>query len=78
MTEPPKDLVLEQLRLLRGDFERMEHKFDEMSHTVGAMAQTMISVKRDVRRLTDTVEIHAAAIDEHGKRLDVLEHRDNA
>jgi hypothetical protein len=55
MTEPPKDLVLEQLRLLRGDFERIECKFDDMSHTVGAMAQTMVSVRRDVRRLTDTI-----------------------
>jgi hypothetical protein len=79
MTEPPKDLVLEQLRLLRGDFERMETKFDtqldELSHKVGSIAQTLIVMQRDIRRLTDTVEIHGAAIAEHTARFDRLENR---
>ena len=86
MTNEPKDLVLEQLRLMRSDFERLEAKFDgkfdDLAHKMGMMAQTLVAVqrdlkevKRDVSVLKDTVGTFGIAVDEHTIRLDRLENR---
>ena len=44
MTSEPKDLVLEQLRLLRGDFERMDSKLDDLTHKMGLMAPNAYAI----------------------------------
>ena len=75
MADEPKDIVLEQLRLIRADIGTMDQKIDALDHKVGAMAQTLIGVQRDIRRLTDTVGTLGAAVDEHTHRLDRIEQR---
>lgn len=86
MTSEPDNIVLEQLRLLRADLARIENKtdskFDDLTHKVGMMAQTLVAmqrdlngIKRDVSGLKDTVGTLGIAIDEHTLRLDRMENR---
>jgi hypothetical protein len=86
MTSEPENIVLEQLRLLRADIARIESKFDvkfdDLTHKMGMMAQTLVAVqrdlkevKRDVSVLKDTVGTFGIAVDEHTIRLDRLESR---
>jgi hypothetical protein len=46
-----------------------------LDHKVGSLAQTLVGVQRDIRRLTDTLGTLGAAVDEHTHRLDRIEAR---
>jgi hypothetical protein len=79
MTSEPENIVLEQLRLTRADIARMETKFDakfdDLSHKVGSLAQTLVAVQRDVKGLRDSVTTLGIATDEHTSRLERIEKR---
>lgn len=79
MTPAPENIVLEQLRLVREEMAAMRgelnQKIDALDHKVGSLAQTLIGVQRDIRRLTDSAGTLGAAVDEHTHRLDRIEKR---
>jgi predicted nucleic acid-binding Zn-ribbon protein len=84
MTEEPNNIVLQQLRLIRDEIAVMK---DEVTHKIGAMAETLVGVKRDISILRTTitsveVSVHGArqdiatlsiAVDEHTHRLERIE-----
>jgi septal ring factor EnvC (AmiA/AmiB activator) len=77
MTDEPENLTLKQLALLR---EEMREGFAAVNKNVAAMAQTLVSVqrdvkelKRDVARLDETVTTLTIAVAGHNDRLDVIE-----
>lgn len=73
MAHEPDNLVLKQLALLRDDVEamgrRMDEKRDALGHKVGAVAQTLIAVQRDIRSLQREVATLGVGVDEHTHRL---------
>ena len=79
MDDAPDNLILKQLAQLRGamddGFAKIERRIDTLDHKVGALAQTLLGVQCDVRRLSDNVETLAAVVDEHTHRLDRIEKR---
>jgi len=81
MGHEPENMVLKQLAALRGQmqagFDNLTKKVDGLDHKVGAMAQTMIGVQKDIRQLTNSVGTLGAAVDEHTHRLDRIETRLN-
>jgi hypothetical protein len=81
MADEPDNIVLKQLAVLRGEmqagFATITQKVDALDHKVGAMAQTLIGVQKDIRQLTNSVGTLGAAVDEHTHRLDRIETRLN-
>jgi hypothetical protein len=69
MTDEIDNLTLEQLRLVRADFGRMEHKFDGLAHKMGMMAQTLIAVQRDLKDVKRVVVRHARANEDFRRQL---------
>ncbi len=80
----PDNIVLEQLRLIRADIGMMK---DELGRKIGALAKSLVGIKKDIRIL-DTrmdaldVAVHrvgqdigtlAMAVDEHTHRLEGIE-----
>jgi hypothetical protein len=78
MTEP-ESLILKQLAAICNDIAsaRAETRadIDQLNHKVGTIAQTLVSVQRDVSVLKDSVGTLAIAIDEQSHRLDRIEKR---
>jgi len=77
MTEEPENIVLKQLSILRGE---MQEGFAVLNKNVGALAQTLVGVQRDIRALQrdvgslkDSVATLGIAVDEHSRRLDRIE-----
>ena len=75
MSESSDNMVLELLRAIRAEQA-------DMSSKMGAMAQSMVSVRKDINRLDETtqglradVRMIAIAVDEHTQRLDKIEAR---
>jgi hypothetical protein len=54
-------------------FANVSRRIDVLDQKVGSLAQTLVGVQRDIRRLTDTVGTLGAAVDEHMHRLDRIE-----
>jgi ABC-type transporter Mla subunit MlaD len=81
MADEPENMVLKQLAALRGEmqqgFDNLTKKVDALDHKVGAMAQTLIGVQKDIRHLINSVGTLGAAVDEHTHRLDRIETRLN-
>lgn len=86
MTIEPDNIILQQLRLIRSDIGSMK---DEIDHKLGAMAETLIGIKRSIQILdtrVDNLDVSVLrigkdivtitiAIDEHTNRLDKIEKR---
>jgi chromosome segregation ATPase len=79
MTAVPENLVLKQLSSLRAE---MQEGFAEIRTTaaqtnekLGAVAQTLVGLQRDVRNLQREVATLGVAVDEHTHRLDRIEKR---
>jgi hypothetical protein len=77
MSDEPENLVLKQLAGLR---DEMREGFAAVNKNIGAMAQTLVGVqrdvkelKRDVARLDETVTTLTIAVAAHNDRLDVIE-----
>ena len=73
MAKQPENLVLELLRVIRSEQS-------EMSAKIGAMAQSMVSMRKDINSLESAVQgvradvrMIAIAVDEHTNRLDKIE-----
>ena len=84
MTKSPDNLVLELLRSIRTDQTAMRSEMtalrDETNRKIGALAESMVSMRKDINVLTDSVngmraEIRmiALAVDEHTQRLDRID-----
>ena len=84
MAEQTDNLVIEMLRAIRAEQEsmRMEFRTDiaELNLKVGTLAQSMVSMRKDINGLEDAVRgmgndmrVIALAVDEHTHRLDRIE-----
>jgi hypothetical protein len=69
------DMIWKRLEEVQTGQGTITQKIDALDHRVGSLAQTLLGVQRDLRRLSDTVETIAAAVDEHTHRLDRIEKR---
>ena len=69
------DMIWKRLEDLQTGQGTIMQKIDTLDHKVGSLAQTLLGVQRDVRRLSDTVETLATVVDEHTHRLDRIEKR---
>jgi hypothetical protein len=70
MAEEPENLTLKQLAALRSD---MQAGFAALNTKVGAIAQTLVGMQKDIHGLKDNVAVLAVAVDEHTHRLDRIE-----
>ena len=84
MTNEPENLILKQLAILRDEmregFAKLTAEGAITNEKLGTVAQTLVSVQRDVRglqrdvsMLKDSVGTLGIAIDEHTRRLDKIE-----
>jgi len=80
MAEQPENLVLEMLRAIRSDQDSMRREQAEMSTKIGVLAQSMVSMRKDINGLEDAVRgmgndvrLISLAVDEHTHRLDRIE-----
>lgn len=76
----PENLVLEILREMRGEFACLRQEVELNSRKLGAMAESIVGIKRDVAELK--ADVHALrqdvatlaiAVDEHTHRLGGIE-----
>jgi hypothetical protein len=86
MTGEPDNITLQQLRLIRADIGTMK---DEIDHKLGAMAETLIGIKRGIQtldtrvgnldvsvvRIGEDIATITIAVDEHTQRLDRIDKR---
>jgi len=58
MADEPENIVLKQLAAMRGEmqegFAALTRRVDGLDHKIGAMAQTLIGVQKDIRALTSS------------------------
>jgi hypothetical protein len=69
------DMIWKRLEELHTGQGTIAQKIDALDHKVGSLAQNLLGVQRDLRRLSDTVETLATVVDEHTHRLDRIEKR---
>ena len=75
MVDVSLDMIWKRLEDLQSGQATILQRLDSLDHKVGSLAQTLLGVQRDVRRLSDTVETLATVVDEHTNRLDRIEKR---
>ena len=79
MADEPENITLKQLALLREDmqagFAKVRGDLATLTEKVEGMAQTLISVRRDVRTLQGDVATLSIAVDGHSRRLERIEER---
>lgn len=80
MTDQPDSLVLELLRAIRAEQQEMRHEMTETNAKLGTLAQSMVSMRKDIGKLDEAVQglrtdvrMIAIAVDEHTNRLDKIE-----
>ncbi len=80
MVEQTDNLVIEMLRAIRSEQESMRREQTEMSAKIGVLAQSMVSMHKDINGLEDAVRgmgndmrVIALAVDEHTHRLGRIE-----
>lgn len=84
MADQADNLVLDILREIRVEQEAMRQEFradiSELNLKVGTLAQSMVSMRKDINGLEDAVRgmgndmrVIALAVDEHTHRLDRIE-----
>ncbi len=56
MTEEPHNLILDQLRAIRGSQERMEHDIKDVKFRVGQVEQTLVHHSSRFDRIEDRLE----------------------
>jgi hypothetical protein len=81
MTKEPPNVVLEQLRVIRDEIRDVHEEQNRTSHKIGAMAESMVSMSRQIEGLRTDMRMVALAVDEHTTRLDRIEaslHHHNA
>jgi hypothetical protein len=71
------DMIWKRLEDVHGEVKAVRTELATLDHKVGAMAQTLIGVQKDIRQLTNSVGTLGAAVDEHTHRLDRIETRLN-
>ena len=69
------DMIWKRLEELQSGQASVARQIEALDHKVGAVAQTLLGVQRDIRRLSDTVVTLGIAVDEHTHRLDRIEKR---
>ncbi len=77
MTDTPDNLVLTLLREMRAESTA---QFEELNLKIETLAGSMVSMRKDINELKDSVEriridvrMIAIAVDGHGARLDKME-----
>lgn len=79
MAEEPENIVLKQLAALRSDmqqgFASVRADLTTLTEKVEGMAQTLVSIRRDVRALQGDVATLGTAVDGHSRRLERIEQR---
>ena len=73
MTEEPENLVLELLRCIRADIERLRLQQEETNLKIETLAGGMVSMKSSVESMRLDIQMIALAVDGHAGRLDKIE-----
>ena len=79
MADGPENIVLKQLGVLRAEtpegFAEIRATAAQTNEKIGAVAQTLVGLQRDVRDFRCEVATLGVAVDEHTHRLDRIEKR---
>jgi chromosome segregation ATPase len=75
MGEISLDMIWKRLEDLQSGQEAIRAELVHTNEKLGAVAQTLIGVQRDIRSLQREVATLGVAVDEHTRRLDGIEKR---
>jgi septal ring factor EnvC (AmiA/AmiB activator) len=77
MTDEPTNLVLEQLRAIRGEIAQTNLKIGTLAESMVAMRRQIDDLRTDIHGLRTDIQMIAIAVDQHTARLDRIEARLN-
>lgn len=75
MTDNIENIVLEHLRAIRADIERMERKQDETITRLGRLELSVAGLRRDVAHTDEGAAEQGVRIDHLAERIDRIERR---